>query len=128
MFEYFFFNEFIHFVLILFEDEETNTNNREYIDNDIHLVYRPSLFPTKSTSKNSLTRKSITNCGPTLSCKPAYSSFQGRALKNIFYFNSVSRIDIIARICYPLTFFIFNLIYWIYYLNASQQQSKGIIT
>jgi hypothetical protein len=64
-------------------------------------------------------------CCQNLSCKPAYSKFQGRALKNIFYSNSVSRIDIIARICYPLTFFVFNLIYWSYYLHASQQQSKG---
>ncbi len=86
-------------------------------------MYRPSVL--KRSSSKTVTSKKRSNKCCAFYCKPAYSTFQGRALKNIFYSNSVSKIDIIARIFYPLSFFIFNLIYWSYYLNASQQQSKG---
>jgi len=91
---------------------------------DIHLVYRPSILK-KPSLNNKISETNLNKCCPNFRCKPAYSRFQGRALKNIFYSNSVSEIDIIARTIYPLAFFIFNLIYWSYYLYASQQQAKG---
>ncbi|CAF2467658.1 unnamed protein product [Rotaria sp. Silwood2] len=107
----------------IIRNDDSDTNDNEFSSSDIHLVYRPSI-KRKSTSKKIRSKKSLKKYCRHFHCKPAYSAFQGRALKNIFYMNSVSQIDIIARILYPLTFFIFNLTYWIYYLHASQQQSK----
>ncbi|UJR30765.1 hypothetical protein I4U23_018285 [Adineta vaga] len=104
--------------------DNTDSNNHDIISSDVHLVYRPSVAATpslKSETSNNVAYK----CWRNFHCKPAYSAFQGRALKNIFYANSESKIDIIARTLYPLAFFIFNFIYWTYYLYASRQQSKG---
>ncbi|CAF1259543.1 unnamed protein product [Rotaria sordida] len=107
----------------IIQNDDSDPNDNELTSSDIHLVYRPSII-IRSSSIKITPKKSVKKCCRNFYCKPAYSTFQGRALKNIFYMNSVSKIDILARILYPLTFFIFNLIYWTYYLYASQQQSK----
>ncbi|CAF0963314.1 unnamed protein product [Adineta steineri] len=105
-------------------DDGTNADEHDISRNDVHLVYRPSLAPTPSINSRTSEKKSY-KCYRNIRCKPAYSAFQGRALKNIFYSNSESKIDIFSRTMYPVAFFIFNFIYWAYYLHASQQQSKG---
>ncbi|CAF3209988.1 unnamed protein product [Rotaria socialis] len=107
----------------IIRNDDPNSNDHHVTNNDIHLVYRSSVR-RKLSAKKLTSRKSFSKYWQSIYCKPAYSAFQGQALKNIFYSNSISQIDIIARIFYPLTFLIFNLIYWTYYLYASQQQSK----
>ncbi|CAF3907934.1 unnamed protein product [Rotaria magnacalcarata] len=107
----------------IIRNDDPDSNDHHATNNDVHLVYRSSVR-RKSSAKKLTSRKSFSKCCQSIYCKPAYSEFQGQALKNIFYSNSVSQIDIIARVLYPLTFFIFNLIYWTYYLCASQRQSK----
>ena len=106
------------------QNDESNTRSGEFGDRDVHLVYRPSLT-SASLAKKRVPKKNPSQCGQRFHCQPAYSAFQGRALKNIFYSNSVSKIDIFARVMYPLIFSVFNLVYWVYYLNASHRQSVG---
>lgn len=38
------------------------------------------------------------------------------------HFNSVSKIDKISRVAFPLLFFVINLLYWIFYLSRSQRK------
>ncbi|CAF1551930.1 unnamed protein product [Adineta ricciae] len=106
-------------------NDKTNINERDEPNNDIHLLYRASVAGTSSTSSTTSGRMAC-RFWRNFHCKPAYSKFQGRALKNIFYANSESRIDVLARTLYPLAFFLFNFIYWPYYLYASRQQSKDV--
>ena len=111
-------------MLCFAQSDESNAHGEEFGDRDVHLVYRPSLT-SRSLAKKAVLKKNRSQCGQRFHCQPAYSAFQGRALKNIFYSNSVSRIDIFARVMYPLVFSVFNLVYWVYYLNASKRQSVG---
>lgn len=39
-------------------------------------------------------------------------------------FNSVSKIDEVSRVVFPLCFFVINLIYWTFYLYRSQRKQK----
>jgi gamma-aminobutyric acid receptor subunit alpha len=49
---------------------------------------------------------------------------QRRQPKNTYRqtFNSVSKIDKLSRVIFPLLFFIINLIYWAFYLSRSQRK------
>ncbi|CAF0790058.1 unnamed protein product [Didymodactylos carnosus] len=93
--------------------DESDHDKQTINTKEKQVCFRPTVVPFKKSRLSS-----ISSC---LKCKPAYSKFQGKVLKNIHYSNSVSKLDILARILYPLCFFAFNLFYWVYYINISDE-------